>query len=190
MRLRRRFPNWVFGSERRVRVCRCAARYSAPHWLKSCEALQSVASVRPGSGVSVSVDPVLLSSSEIQLATGGPATTARAIAITTIATRRIRRRFFISRRCSAARRAAGEGSPAVGFVGMTPYVALAAGLGRRGGSDIAGGAKSWRSVIEGSTGAGGRLGSMGAPSIALPSPLLAIVSVRSMLVYRGWRAVS
>ncbi len=185
-RLRRRFPNRVFGSERRVRVCRCAARCR-----RRCSGFSRAQSQSGGeSGVSVLVDPVLLSSSEIQLATGGPATAARAIAITSIATRRIRRRFFIWRRCSAARRVAGEGSPAVGFVGMTPYDALAAGLGRRGGSDIAGGAKSWRSVIAGSTGAGGRLGSMGAPSMALPSPLLAIVSVRSMLVYRGWRAVS
>ena len=104
--------------------------------------------------------------------------------------RRIRRRFFIKRRCSAACRVAGEGSPARGRAGITPYDALAAGFGRSGGSDIAGGGATFRSVIGGSTGAAGRVGSMGAPSMAPPSPLLAIVSVRSMFLYRGWRGLS
>lgn len=106
--------------------------------------------------------------------------------------RLIRRRFLAWRRISAARRVAGDGSPARGLAGMTPYVALAAGFGRSGGSDITGGGVASALGAAGSTGAGGKVGNIGTPPMAPFSLFSVIVSVRSMPVLSGlpWRVLS
>lgn len=144
---------------------------------------------------SVSVDPALAKPSAIQRTVGGPARTPSTSATMSIEIRRMRRRFFICRRCSAARRAAGDGSPARGLTGSTPYDAFAAGFGRRGGNDIDAAAslpKLDGGVLEGagSAGAAGSGGSVGRPVMAPSSLPLTLISVESMFVYRGWQGMA
>ena len=98
---------------------------------------------------------------------------------------------------------AGDGSPARGLTGSTPYDAFAAGFGRRGASDIDGAASTPMldgevldgGVLDGggSAGAAGRVGSggsVGRPVMAPSSLPLALISVKSTFVYRGWQGMA